>query len=76
MGVFVKGKIVVTDTRIYEFADASLAEKFINCLVSMDEISSCKQVPAVTVTDRPGNAFSNLWAKLFYIFQQTSGGQA
>ena len=75
MGVFVKGKKVVTDTRTYAFADAGLAEKFINCLVSMDEISSCKEVPAVTVTERPVMRL-NLWTKLFYLFQQTSGGQA
>lgn len=53
MCVFVKGKIVVTDTKIYEFADHSLAEKFINCLVDEDEISSCKQVPAVSITTKP-----------------------
>ncbi|MFC3111251.1 hypothetical protein ACFQAT_05650 [Undibacterium arcticum] len=73
MCVFVKGKIVETDTKIYEFSDQSLAEKFINCLVNMDENSSCKQVPAVTITAKPGNPFSNLWAKVSYVFQQASG---
>lgn len=53
MCVFIKGKIVVTDTKIYEFADHSLAEKFINCLVDEDEISSCKKVPAVNITTKP-----------------------
>jgi hypothetical protein len=73
MCVFIRGKIVVTDAKIYEFADHSLAEKFINCLVNMDEISSCKQVPAVHISAKPIDTFSNRWDKVFYIFQKVSG---
>lgn len=73
MCIFIKGKIVVTDTKIYEFADHNLAEKFISCLVNMDEISSCKRVPAVHISAKPINTFSNRWAKVFYIFQKVSG---
>ena len=73
MSVLVKGKIVVTDTKIYEFANPNLAETFINCLVNMDEISSCRLVPAVKVTAKPGNALYSLWAKASYVFQQVSG---
>ena len=76
MGVMVQGKVVTTDTRIYEFADASVAEKFINCLVSMDELASCQQVPAVSVTARPGNVFSGWRARLSNIVQQLSGRPA
>lgn len=72
MCVFIKGKIVETDTRIYEFADPDLAEKFINCLLEIDEISSCNQVPAVNITAKPINAFSNRWAKVGSIFSRSS----
>lgn len=73
MCVFINGKIVVTDTQIYEFADHHLAEEFINCLVDMDEISSCQQVPAVNISAKPGNAFSGRWAKVFCISRHVSG---
>ena len=73
MCVFIKGKIVVTDTKIYEFANHDLAEKFINCLVDMDEISSCKQVPAVNMSAKPGNGFFNRWAKVFNFSQKVPG---
>ena len=65
MCVFIKGKMVETDTRIYEFADPDLAGKFINCLVDMDEISSSKQVPAVRISAKPDSAFFNRWSKMF-----------
>ncbi|WP_025917488.1 hypothetical protein [Herminiimonas sp. CN] len=67
MCVFIIGKVVETDAGIYEFADLDLAEKFINCLIDTDEISACKQVPAVNTSAKPDNTFFNRWAKVFNI---------
>ena len=64
MAVFIKGKVVVTDSKIYEFANPSLAEQFIDCMVGMDELSSCGRVPAVKVSARPESAIASLWAKV------------
>ena len=73
MCVFIKGKMVETDTKIYEFANPDMAEEFINCLIDMDEILSCRQVPAVNISAKHGNTFAGRWTKVFNISGKVPG---